>query len=183
MSYAYTIKLDQISGEVEQAGAWQSNLMNILPTEEMGEIFREKLIASGWDQDGDLVYTEIDGIRCELSSNGTEIRATLHQEVYVEQDVVGDSDDSPSLKEARINEGKRLQVEKLEKYKEEEIRKLTQRLLSIENKVKQQIDLASHQAHAQALEIKAARLGQIKSSRTQVSEDGTLEVTIHVNLN
>ena len=44
------------------------------------------------------------------------------------------------------------------------------------------LDLA-HQVHAQALEIKAARLGQIKSSQSQVSEDGILEVTIHVSLN
>ena len=183
MSYAYTIKLDRISGEVEQAGTWQANLMQILPSEEMRDLFREALISIGWQQEGDQIYTELDGIRCELGPNGSEIRAVLHQEIHVDQKVIGDSDDSPLLKEARIAEGKRKQTDKLERYKEEEMRKLTQRLLSIEDKVKNEIDLASHQVHAQALEIKAARLGQIKSSQSQVSEDGILEVTIHVSLN
>ena len=44
MSYAYTIKLDRISGEVEQAGTWQANLMQILPPEDARSFSRSTYV-------------------------------------------------------------------------------------------------------------------------------------------
>jgi hypothetical protein len=183
MSYAYKVKLERLTGVIEQAGVWQPSLMHILSSDEMAGLFRQALIDIGWIESAGHLSLEVDGIRCELATKGTEIRAVISEEVYAEQTVIGDTDDSPTLKKARLSEGKKRQADKLEKVKEAEIRKVTEKLMSIEAKVKAQMDLASHQTHAKALEIKAGRLGEIKSTQTQVAEDGTLEVTIHVNLN
>ena len=190
MSYAYKIKLERLSGEVSQQGGWRPKLMEILTPNEMRDLFHEALQTLGWQSDqshedvdskGHL-YMEIEGVRCEFDEQELEIKAKLIETVHVEQSVTADSDDSATLKEARIQEGKRQQQQKLESAKIDKSRQLTAQLVSIEDKVKAQIDLASHQAHAEALKIKAARLGEIKSAHSSIDAEGTLEVTIHVQM-
>ena len=187
MSYAYKIKLKRLSGEVSQQGVWQPKLMEILSPNEMSKLFHEALQSLGWHSDqnsGDKeqLFIEIEGIRCEFDEEDFEIRAKLLETVYVEQSVSADSDDSATLKDARIQEGKRQQQQKLESAKIDKSRQLTAQLVSIEDKIKAQIDLASHQVHAEALKIKAARLGDIKSAQSSINDEGTLEVTIHVQM-
>ena len=194
MSYAYKIKLERLSGEVNQQGAWRPNLMEILSPDEMKALFREALQALGWkpqsssaSSDTDSTVKEylslvIDGVNCIFDEEQGVIKAKVQETVYVEQTVTADSDDSTLLKQARIEEGKRQQKQKLENAKQDKSRQLTTQLVTIESKVKAQIDQASHQTHAEALKIKAARLGEIKSSQSTVDSEGTLEVTIHVQM-
>ena len=199
MSYAYKIKLERLSGEVCEKGTWKPSLMEILSPAEMKELFRDALIEQGWKcsepveavEAGTTKGTarktaslsmEIEGIQCDFDEENCEIRAILVEEISVEQSVTADSDDNTVLKEARIQEGKRQQKQKLDTAKIDKARQLTAQLLSIESQVKAQIDLASHHAHAEALNIKAARLGDIQSTQSSVNAEGTLEVTIHVQM-
>ena len=192
MSYAYKIKLERLSGEVCEKGVWRPALMEILSPTEMKELFRDALQKQGWKVSEPIemgeagetasLIMELEGIACEFDEESCEIRAVLVEEIFVEQSVTADSDDSSVLKEARIQEGKRQQKQKLETARIDKSRQLTAQLLSIESKVKAQIDLASHHAHAEALKIKAARLGDIQSTQSSVNAEGTLEVTIHVQM-
>ena len=194
MSYAYKIKLERLSGEVNQEGTWRPNLMEILSPDEMKALFREALRELGWQSNAgsessrtdttekDHLSWVIDGVTCSFDEEQGVIKATVQETVYVEQTVTADSDDSAVLKQARIDEGKRQQKQKLESAKVDKSRQLTAQLVTIEKKIKAQIDQASHQTHAEALKIKAARLGEIKSSQSSVDAEGTLEVTIHVQM-
>ena len=194
MSYAYKIKLERLSGEVNQQGTWRPNLMEILSPDEMKALFREALQALGWKSDSSSessctdindkkhLSLVIDGVNCVYDEEQGVIKAKVQEIVYVEQTVTADSDDSTLLKQARIEEGKRQQKQKLENAKMDKSRQLTAQLVTIENKVKAQIDQASHQTHAEALKIKAARLGEIKSTQSSVNAEGTLEVTIHIQM-
>ena len=190
MSYAYKIKLERLSGEVNQQGTWRPNLMEILSPDEMKALFREALQALGWQSDSSCTDTTekehlslvIDGVACIFDEKQGVIKAKVQETVYVEQTVTADSDDSALLKQARIEEGKRQQKQKLESAKLDKSRQLTAQLVTVENKIKAQIDQASHQTHAEALKIKAARLGEIKSTQSTVDAEGTLEVIIHVHM-
>lgn len=185
MSYAYKIKLDRLSGEVSESGTWRPALMSILDECEMNDLFRVSLLEQGWiskDETRNLLQLEIDGVSCEYDSQLNEIKANLIDEVHVDHTVVVDSDDSASLKESRLAEGQRQQAQKLRDRQEMKARELTERLLNLEQQIKEQIDLASHSTHAKALKRRAERLGEIKSSQESVREDGTLEITIHVEL-
>ena len=182
MSYAYRIKLERLSSIVEQKGSWKTSLMDLLSASEMLALLKEELIQQGWQEIEGKLITDINGIQCELSADGSEVQAHLHSEVSVGHTVIGDSDDSHQLKQARLQQGLIEQNDKLQKEEQKSNRQLTEQLLGIETEVKGVIDKATHQAHAKALEIKASRLGEIKSIQSSHGVDGELEISIHVKL-
>ena len=182
MSYAYRIKLDTLTSQVNQQGEWRASLMELLSPSEMEELFTESLLTQGWSEDEQGIFLELDVIRCDLTQEGAKIIATLNDEITIDHTVIGDSDDSAQLKRARIDEGQREQKRSLNKASEQKKRELSSRLIAIEPKIIKEIDHASHRAHAKALEVKAGRIGELISSKESCSDEGELEITIHVKL-
>lgn len=182
MSYAYRIKLESLTSTVEQKGQWQVNLMDILPLSEMQALLRSALLNLGWSEEDGTIVTEIDGIRCALSEEKMTVEAKISEEVFAEHTVVGDSDDSQTLRAARLEQGHEEHIKKLEKQESHVNRLLTQQLLMIEPKLKEVLDRATHEVHAQALKLKASRLGEVQSIKESTGEDGELEITIHVKV-
>ena len=182
MSYAYRIKLDKQSTQVEQTGEWSLSLLELLPPTEMRSLLLEALIDQGWQQDAQKIHIVLQGIRCELDEDELKVVASLHDEVSVEHTVVADSDDSSDLRRARLEQGKKDQERALQRASEGKSRELTARLMELEPLILEHINRASHQVHSAALKIKAGRLGKVISTKEESNDDGELELTIHVKL-
>jgi len=183
MSYAYQIKLDQVTAHVTEEGVWKPNLMEILTCEEMERLTREELISQGWEADDQgRLHKEIEGVRCEVSSDELEVRAILSDEVSVTQTVTADSDDSEELLQMRISAGEAQRDRALKEAQQERQRAMVTQLVALEPEIHRELDHALHRAHARALEIKASKMGDIQSVSRSQSEEGELEVVIHVKV-
>ena len=183
MSYTYQIKLDQVTAHVTEEGVWRPNLMDILSSEEMESLTRAELLAQGWeiDHQGQL-HKEIEGVRCEISTDQLEVRAMLSDEVSVIQKVTADSDDSEELLQKRIRAGEAQRDRALKEAQQERQRAMVAQLVALEPEINRELDHALHRSHARALEIKASRIGDIQSVSRSESEEGELEVVIHVKV-
>lgn len=183
MSYAYRIKLPEATSVVVEEGVWRPTMMELLSPEEMEALAREALKGRGWDEDerGGL-SREIEGVRCEVDPERLEVRARLSAEVSARHTVVADSDDSAVARAQRVEAGEREQAKKLRVAEELERRDLTRRLVALEPALRVELDAALHEAHAEALKVKASRMGEVRSISRTESESGALEVTIHVKL-
>lgn len=183
MSYAYRIKLPEATSVVVEEGVWRPTMMEILSPEEMETLARDALKGRGWDEDeqGGL-SREIEGVRCEVDPERLEVRARLSAEASARHTVVADSDDSAVARAQRVEAGEREQAKKLRVAEELERRDLTRRLVALEPALRVELDAALHEAHAEALKVKASRMGEVRSVSRTESESGALEVTIHVKL-
>lgn len=183
MSYAYRIKLDQATAQVKEEGVWRPQLLDILERSEMERLTREELVAQGWTraEDGSL-SRELAEVSCEVPTGLLEVRASLSDEVQVSQTIIADSDDSEELLQQRVEAGERQRDRELRALKEERQRALVERLVDLEPLVQRELDQALHRAHARALEVKAAQLGEVSSVSQTEGADGELEVVIHVKM-
>ena len=183
MSYAYQIKLERATALVTETGTWKPNIMDILSRPEMEHLMRDELRMQGWDVDDQgRLHKEIDGVRCEVPVDLLEVRAVLSDEVSVGQTVIADSDDSDELLQKRLQAGEAQRDRALIEAQQERQRTLVAQLVSLEPSVNQELDHALHRAHARALEIKAAHMGEIQSVSRSQGENGELEMVIHVKV-
>lgn len=183
MSYAYKIKLKEASATVTEEGVWRPTLLEILEPAEMERLIREELIAQGWTRDdqGGL-SRELAGVRCELPADALEVRVALTDEVSVSQTVIADSDDSPEVRRQRVEAGEAQRDRALRALQDERRRAMVTKLVELEPLVNHELDHALHRAHARALEVKAAQLGEVQSVARTEGEDGELEMVIHVKM-
>ena len=162
---------------------WRPSLLEILEPAEMERLTREELVAQGWtrDDEGDL-SRELDGVRCEVPAEALEVRVSLTDEVRVSQTVIADSDDSAEVRQQRVEAGELRRDRSLRALEEERRRAMVSQLVELESLVNRELDHALHRAHARALEVKAAQLGEVQSVARAEGEDGELEVVIHVKM-
>lgn len=183
MSYAYKIKLPKATSIITETGVWKPTLMEILSSSEMEILMRTALKQYGWveDEQGEL-SKEIQGEKCVVPHDCLEIRVALSGEVNATHTVVADSDDSADLRARRLEAGQAELDKQLRQAESQQRRILVQKLVELESTINQELDVALHQAHAQALEIKAAQMGEIRSISHREGESGELELTIHVKV-
>ena len=192
MSRAYRISLrESVTKTVtaEDAAACSLDMLPILGRDEMAEHLAATLVADGFDRDG-AVLTAIDGpvtITVDVTSGEVTVHVTESAEVttqkrqtrVVSEEQTRDAGGQTAL-EARVKGELSASLEReLNDRRTDHQDRITAELDRRLPDIRDRLDRAVNRATAEALKVKAARLGRI----TKIHEDqaaGQLEIVIEV---
>ena len=187
MSRAYRIRVSESVHEtihIEDGVQSKLALLDILPSDQMGELLAAELEKTGFERDGDIMRRkDEDGVEIEVDvSSGTvtvrasgtsEVKKTIERNRVVEEE--GALDAEKKLREAaRRQLGNEVEAERA-KLSEELATSLEKKLRDI----KQELDGVVNRTTVSALKQKARSIGEIES----ISEDpetGSLTIKVKV---
>jgi hypothetical protein len=161
-------------------------ILEVLPPDQMAGLLTAELEATGYQREGDVLVRKQDGvvITVDPTSGEVTIRAEACEDVHLEGEKEGRAydDAGPSGKAAREHLNSQLQSELEKQAQESEASLQVQVTDRLEGKLidlSRELDGAVNRATAEALKIKAARLGRIQ----EISEDkeaGSLTIVVEV---
>ena len=178
MSRGYRVRLPvpswrNMTTRVEQrdALALDVGMLAILGEGEMTELLRERLAEDGWARAADgSMQRQFGEVSVELAPDGRTVtaRASAGKEVKVR-----------AISEADANQ----RLEKAAKSAERELsRAAAERLGAAEAEIRGTLQAALQKVYVEALQRKAAAMGQIESVHEGRGADGELELTIKVRV-
>jgi hypothetical protein len=157
--------------ESSDAISMDVGMLEILPEAAMVELLRARLAEDGWSkgQDG-AMSRQFGGVAVTLAPDGRTVtaRATAAREVKVR--VQGDADASGQLARASTRAEREL------------AQAVTQLLGAAEADIRAGLQAALQKVYVEALQRKAASMGQIESVHEGRGEGGELELTIKVRV-
>ena len=157
--------------ERSDALALDVGLLAILSEGEMTELLRERLAEDGWSRAADGSMRRSFGeVSVELAADGRTVtaRATAGKEVKVR-----------AISETEANE----RLARAAKSAESELsRTAAERLGAAEAEIRATLQAALQKVYVEALQRKAAAMGQIESVHEGRGDDGELELTIKVRV-
>ncbi len=157
--------------ESSDAIAMDVGMLDILPEGDMVAILREQLAAAGWQrcEDG-AMRTTVGGVEVELDAEGRKVRASSS----AQRKVAVRSQQEGELREqlGRASEGAERELS----------REVARQIISAEAEIRERIQGALQKVYIEALQRKAASMGEIESIISGVGEDGELEMTIKVKV-
>ncbi len=178
MSRGYRVRMPEpvwrnVSSRVESvdAIAMDVGLLEILPEAAMVELLRERLADDGWARGADGAMTRSFGevvVTLEPDGRSVTARASAAREVQVKG--VSEADAATKLERASKAEERDL------------ARTVAQRLGAAEAEIRATLQGALQKVYVEALQRKAASMGQIESVHEGRGDDGELELTIKVRV-
>lgn len=157
--------------ERSDALALDVGLLSILSEGEMTELLRERLAEDGWSREADGSMRRTFGdVRVELAPDGRTVtaRASAGKDVKVQAN---------SENEARDR------LARAEKHAEGQLmRAAAERLGAAEGEIRGALQAALQKVYVEALQRKAAAMGQVESVHEGRGSDGELELTIKVRV-
>jgi len=178
MSRGYRIRWTQpvwhnASRTVESGDAISMDvgILEILPEQEMLVLLRERLAAEGWKEaESGAMRTTLQGVEVELSADGRTVTAssTASRDVSVRSTQEGELDGR--LVQASTTAEKELS------------REVSRRIIGAEAEIREMVQGALQRVYVEALQRKAASMGEVESVLEGVGDDGELERTIKVKV-
>ena len=188
MSRSYRIKVRESLRRLIRAAdhvTAQLEILEILPPEQMAEIFAAELAARGFEREGNKAIRTVKDITVEvdLPTGAVTVRAEGREHLNLEDEMEARVyDDQPRHEDQTRNQIREQMKKKLEGQattREAALQKqVTDKLEGELADIRQELDQAVNKATAEALKQKAAQMGQIKS----VSEEpnGSLTIVVEV---
>lgn len=163
----------QTSAKVESADAiaMEVGLLEILPEAEMLALLRARLSEEGWTPgEGGALRRSFGEVRVELTPDGRTLtaRSSASREVSAR----GTTDAEAQARLARSSEAATRELS----------RKVADRILAVEGEIRGSFQAALQRVYVEALQRKAAALGEVESVSESRDEDGALELTIKVRV-
>ncbi|MEQ8790514.1 MAG: hypothetical protein RIC55_29730 [Pirellulaceae bacterium] len=189
MSRSYRIRvrdsLRRILRAKDHVGT-QLELLPILPPEAMAELLAEQLLARGFEQDGDVLRREQNGVvvRVDLADGTVTISLEEDEHLTLERardgQVFGESRGEADAATDKIRKDLARELSKeAQEHQAQLQQRVTERLEGELADLQRELDQTANRVTAEALKRKAAQLGNIK----QVTDDAeTGELTIVVEL-
>jgi hypothetical protein len=161
--------------QVESADAFDMDvgMLEILPEAEMAALLRARLADDGWseEQDGSgSMARQFGAVKVTLSPDARTVtaRATVSREVKVR--VTSEADATSKLQQAS------------KKAERDLAREAVDRLGAAEAEIRAGLQAALQRVYVEALQRKAAAMGEIESVHEGRGADGELELTIKVRV-
>ncbi len=182
MSRGYRVRVPEptwrnTTTRVEQSDALALDvgMLSILSEGEMTEMLRERLVEDGWSREGDGSLRRTFGkeggeVSVELAPDGRTVtaRASAGKDVTVK-----------ATSEVEAND----KLARAAKSAERELtRAAAERLGAAEADIRAALQAALQKVYVEALQRKAAAMGQIESVHEGRGDDGELELTIKVRV-
>lgn len=161
------------SATVESADACTMDvgLLEILPEAEMVALLRARLAEDGWKREDDgSMSRRIGEVAVRLAPDGRSVEATASAAREVSARGTSDADAKSQL--ARASQA----------AKDELSRTAAARLTAAEGDVRAAVQGALQRVYVEALQRKAAALGEVESMQETRGADGELELTIKVRV-
>ena len=178
MSRGYRVRMPEpvwrnVTSHVESvdAIAMDVGLLEILPEAAMVELLRERLAEDGWQRGADGAMTRSFGeVAVTLAPDGRSVTATA--KVGRDVQVRGESEADAATRLARAT-----------KTAERDLtRAASKRLGAAEAEIRATLQAALQRVYVEALQRKAASMGQVESVHEGRGDDGELELTIKVRV-
>jgi hypothetical protein len=178
MSRGYRVRVPEptwrnTTTRVEQSDALALDvgMLSILSEGEMTELLRERLVEDGWSREGDgSLRRSFGDVSVELAPDGRTVtaRASAGKDVTVK-----------ATSEVEAND----KLARAAKSAERELtRAAAERLGAAEADIRAALQAALQKVYVEALQRKAAAMGQIESVHEGRGDDGELELTIKVRV-
>lgn len=178
MSRGYRVRVPEptwrnTTTRVEQSDALALDvgMLSILSEGEMTEMLRERLVEDGWSREGDgSLRRSFGDVSVELAPDGRTVtaRASAGKDVKVR-----------ATSEVEAND----KLARAAKSAERELtRAAAERLGAAEADIRAALQAALQKVYVEALQRKAAAMGQIESVHEGRGDDGELELTIKVRV-
>jgi hypothetical protein len=178
MSRGYRVRVPEptwrnTTTRVEQSDALALDvgMLSILSEGEMTEMLRERLVEDGWSREGDgSLRRSFGDVSVELAPDGRTVtaRASAGKDVTVK-----------ATSEVEAND----KLARAAKSAERELtRAAAERLGAAEADIRAALQAALQKVYVEALQRKAAAMGQIESVHEGRGDDGELELTIKVRV-
>lgn len=189
MSRAYRIKVSESLNKVIRAEdhvKTELELLNILPSDQMGELLAGALEKDGFEREGD-VLKKVDGdvtVTVDVKTGEVTVQASDCEELELKGQGEGryydDVRGSKKQAEKQARDELKRTLEDDANAKEEVLQqKMTDQLERKLSDIRQQLDKAVNKVTAEALKQKAAQIGQIKEM-TEDPEAGSLTIVVEV---
>lgn len=157
--------------ESSDAIAMDVAMLEILPEAEMNALLRRRLRDAGWrETDAGALQRRFGEVTVELSPDGRTVTATA----TVTRDVAVRAKEKDQL-QGRLEEASAA-------AKKSQAVEVSRRILEVEAEIRGEVQTALQKVYAEALERKAAAMGEIESIQESVGEGGELELTIKVKV-
>ncbi len=178
MSRGYRVSLPQptwrnVSTQVESVDAISMDvgLLEILPEAAMAGLLRERLVEDGWtpQEDGSLRRSFGDVV-VELAPDARTVTARSSAAREVKIKGTSEADAALRLERARLATERELG------------RAAAERLTAAEGDIRAALQAALQKVYVEALQRKAATMGQVESVHEGRGDDGELELTIKVRV-
>ncbi|QDU95851.1 hypothetical protein [Lignipirellula cremea] len=189
MSRAYRIKISESLRKVVRAAdhvCSQLEWLQVLPNEEMAELLAGELEKQGYERDGDLCVRQDGDLKITVDLRTAEVKVEVEaaHEVDLEttREGVAYDDEGPGAEIVRekIRRQAREALEKDSQLQADELQKqVTDALEGALGDLRQELDQAVNRATAEALKVKARRMGNIKSM-TEDAATGSLTIVVEV---
>lgn len=146
-------------------------LLDILPEADMLALLRQRLADDGWSRDGDGGMSRRFGeVTVTLAPDGRSLTARAAQA----RDVVA---------RGTTDQGAKDQLARLGKAAEQDLaREVARRITAVEGDVRASVQAALQKVYVEALQRKAAAMGEVESVVESRGADGELELTIKVRV-
>lgn len=178
MSRGYRVRVPEptwrnTTTRVEQSDALALDvgMLSILSEGEMTEMLRERLVEDGWSREADgSLRRQFGDVSVELAPDGRTVtaRASAGKDVTVK-----------ATSEVEAND----KLARAAKSAERELtRAAAERLGAAEADIRAALQAALQKVYVEALQRKAAAMGQIESVHEGRGDDGELELTIKVRV-
>jgi len=189
MSRAYRIKISESLRKVVRASdhvSSQLEVLQILPEEEMSELIAAELEKQGFEREGDVAVRSDQGVKISVNLKTAEVKVESEAEKEVDlsttREGVAYDDEGPGAEQVRERLRKQAQegLERNAQQQQDAMQKqVTDQLEGALADLRRELDQAVNRATAEALKVKAKRLGNIKSmSEDQAS--GSLTIVVEV---
>lgn len=178
MSRGYRIRMSQpvwrdASTRVESADAIEMDvgMLEILPEAEMVALLRQRLADDGWSKgQDDSMARSFGAVVVTLSPDGRTITARARETREVKVRVASDRDATSPLAQAS------------QRAERDLAREVTERLGAAEADIRAGLQAALQKVYVEALQRKAAAMGEVESVHEGRGEGGELELTIKVRV-
>lgn len=189
-TYKCRIKKDiveshRVSDEIE----YNLGLLDILPPEEMEDIYKEAVKNSGGVEKEDKnLEISIDSITITIIPSEKKARVRISEEKKIaihidrEEKVFEYSDSEVKAQKKAEEKADREINAELNKQKEDHINKVKKKLADSEEKVKEKLREISNEVHKNALRKKAGALGRINLDREEKLSEGDNRLTIEIEI-
>ena len=189
MSRAYRVRVRETRNRTIRAEdhvRTQLEILEVLPPEQMAGLLADELERRGFERNGTRLIRKQNGVTVTVETTTATVtvaaEASEHTTIQAERSDRAFDDAGPHAKTVRENLKKMLEKD-IERKVEEKTAglqtKVTDRLESELNDVRQELDQVVDRVTAEALKRKAAQMGQIKEM-TEDPQAGSLTIVVEV---
>lgn len=189
MSRAYRIRVSESIHRVLRAGdrvSTRLEILEVLPPEQISALLAQELESRGYQRAGDELVRKTDGVTVtvDVSTGTVTVAAQACEEVELEgiREARAYDEDGRHARETREALRRQVQGDIDRHAAEKETAMQTDVTDRLEGKLcdlRSELDQVANRVTAEALKIKAARLGQIKQM-TEDAQSGSLTIVLEV---